>query len=151
MGRNNKASNYDPALYQSPIYKSWSNMHTRCHNPNFIDYKRWGGRGIRVCEQWKTFEGFLKDMQGSYIDGYQLDRINNDGNYEPSNCRWVDRKTQCRNRSNNKFITHNGETKTVAEWAEISGVKSSLFRQRLYVKKLAMSECLSGYKFKNHA
>lgn len=149
MGRNNKASNYDMALYQSPIYKSWSNMHTRCYNPNFIDFKRWGGRGITVCSEWQTFEGFLKDMQASYVDGYQIDRKDNDGNYEPSNCRWVDRKTQCRNRSNNTHLIMNGVTKTLAEWTELSGLKSSTVRQRLYCYKWPIEKCFQPLNIKS--
>jgi len=149
MGRTNKASNYDISLYQTPIYRSWYNMKTRCYNIKCKHYSRYGGRGIKVCERWMTFEGFLKDMQYSYKEGLQLDRINNDGNYEPSNCRWTTSKVNSRNRSSNRLITHNGVTKTVAEWAEGSGIKSSLFRQRLYVNKMSMDECLSGYKYKS--
>lgn len=150
MGRNNKAGNYDISLYQTPIYKAWSNMHSRCGNEKVKHYNSYGGRGIKVCSQWDTFEGFLKDMQSTYVPGHQLDRIDNDGNYEPLNCRWSNRKTQCRNRRSSRFITHNGLTKTVAEWAELSGVKPSLFRQRLYVKKLPIEQCLSGYKYKQN-
>ena len=141
MGRNNRASNYDMSLYQTPIYRSWYNMKTRCYNINGKYYSRYGGRGIKVCDQWMTFEGFLKDMHSSYKDGLQLDRINNDGNYEPSNCRWADSKTQCRNRHNNTWLTLNGETKTLAEWTEISGLKSSTFRQRLYAYKWPLEKC----------
>lgn len=149
MGRTNRASNYDPALYQSPIYRSWYNMKTRCTNPKATDFNLWGGRGIKICDAWKTFEGFLKDMQYSYIDGYQLDRINNDGNYEPSNCRWADRKTQCRNRSNNTRLTLNGVTKTLAEWIELSGLKSSTFRQRLYCYKWPLEKCFQPLNTKS--
>jgi len=141
MGRNNKASNYDKSLYQTPIYRSWYNMKTRCLNPKSTNYKKWGGRGILVCNEWMTFEGFLRDMMSSYISGYQIDRIDNNGNYEPSNCRWAGRKTQCRNRSNNTHLTLGGVTKTLAEWTEISGLKSSTFRQRLYVYKWPLNEC----------
>ena len=141
MGRNNKASNYDPTLYQSPIYKAWSNMRTRCGNPNATRYSMWGGRGIRVCEKWSTFQGFLEDMQLTYVDGFQLDRIDNNGNYQKDNCRWVERKTQCRHRSNNTLLTMNGETKTLAEWTELSGLKSSTFRQRLYVYGWPLDKC----------
>lgn len=151
MGRNNKASNYDPSLYQTSIYRSWFNMKTRCYNKNCKYFSHYGGRGITVCQQWMTFEGFLKDMQSTYKQGLSIDRINNDGNYEPNNCRWSDNKTQCRNRRTSRMITHNGVTKTIAEWAELSGVKSSLFRQRFYVYKLPFEECLLGYKYKNHA
>lgn len=148
MARTRLASNYNKELYQSRIYKAWSNMRTRCYNKNFIEYERYGGRGITICAQWRTFEGFIKDMSESYIDGFQLDRINNDGNYEPSNCRWVDRKTQCRNRSNNTFLTIGGLTKTLAEWTEISGLKSSTVRQRLYCYKWTVEKCFKPLNIK---
>ncbi len=147
MGRNNKASNYDPALYHSRIYKSWSNMHTRCANKKSENYHRYGGRGIKVCPEWKTFEGFINDMMSSYSDGLQLDRINNDLGYTPKNCRWTDPKTQSRNRSNNTHLELNGMTKTLAEWIELSGLKSSTFRQRLYVYQWPLEKCFEPLKY----
>jgi len=133
--------NYDKKLYNTPLYRSWYNMKTRCLNPKSTNFAKWGGRGISVCEAWMTFNGFLKDMGDSYTPGSQLDRINNDGNYELSNCRWSDRKTQCRNRSNNTWLSLNGVSKTLAEWIEISGIKSSTFRQRLYSYKWKLEDC----------
>lgn len=143
MGRNNKASLYDSKFYMSPIYRSWYNMKTRCLNPKSTNFIRWGGRGISICEKWMKFDGFLEDMLPSYTQGYQLDRINNDGNYELSNCRWVDRKTQCRNRSNNTMITIGGITKTLSEWIDVSGIKSSTVRQRMYVYKWPIDKCFT--------
>jgi hypothetical protein len=80
-----------------PEYKSWNMMLQRCTNPNYTDYKNYGGRGITVCQAWHSFEQFYRDM-GSRSLGTTLDRINNDGNYEPSNCRWADRHTQALNK-----------------------------------------------------
>ena len=77
-------------------YRAWSNMIQRCTNPNNNRYSDWGGRGISVCERWLTFENFFADM-GVAPDGMSLDRINNDGNYEPANCRWATRSEQRRN------------------------------------------------------
>lgn len=86
-------------------YISWYSMKTRCYNTNREDYKNYGGRGISVCDKWlDSFESFLNDM-GFCPDGHSLDRINVEGDYEPSNCRWADRTTQCTNsrvRSDNK-------------------------------------------------
>lgn len=91
-------------MSKTRTYKSWQRMHQRCYNPNETGYENWGGRGIKVCEQWKEFENFYKDMGDRPINT-SLDRINNDGNYEPSNCKWSTRHEQNLNKrmqSNNK-------------------------------------------------
>ena len=92
-------------MSRTRTYVSWQRMKQRCYNPNETKYKNWGGRGINVCERWlESFENFLDDM-GRRPDGCSLDRIDNDGNYEPNNCKWSDRHEQNMNKrmqSNNK-------------------------------------------------
>ena len=80
------------------MYTRWAKMLARCSDPLSPNYHRYGGRGISVCDRWKTFENFESDM-GYPLDGMSIDRINNDGNYEPSNCRWATQAEQCANRT----------------------------------------------------
>ena len=97
---------------------SWSGAIQRCTNPNTVNYQDYGGRGITICNRWRhSFANFLADM-GPCPPKMTIDRINNDGNYEPGNCRWADRKTQARNHRRNRRVTAFGERKTVADWAD---------------------------------
>jgi hypothetical protein len=106
---------------RGPTYTVWQLMKRRCLNPKVAHFVRYGGRGIRDCARWRdSFENFLADM-GERPDGATLDRKNNDGNYTPSNCRWVARKANSRNRSDSRLLTLNGQTKTLAEWVEVTG------------------------------
>lgn len=114
----------------SPTYSSWSNMINRCQNPHSPDYHRYGGRGIQVCTRWGDFALFLADM-GHKPAGTTIDRIDPNGHYEPSNCRWATRKQQGRNRRNNRMLTHDGETLCLSEWAERLGVVANAVRWRL--------------------
>ena len=99
------------------IYNSWHGMLKRCRDKNFKEYMNYGGRGISVCERWRLFENFLMDM-GDMPPAMTLDRINNDGNYEPNNCRWATRATQSRNSRQSRLYTFNGETLCLSDWAE---------------------------------
>lgn len=97
-------------------YSVWRNMLTRCDNPRAFAFHRYGGRGITVCERWRSFANFRLDM-GDPKKGATIDRIDNDGNYEPGNCRWASRVQQANNRIKNRFIVAFGQTKTLAEWS----------------------------------
>jgi len=95
-------------------------MKKRCNNESDSRYDRYGGRGIRICDEWYDFETF-KDwaLSHGYESGLSIDRVDNNGNYCPENCRWADRIVQANNKSNNRLITYNGITHTVAEWSRI--------------------------------
>lgn len=100
------------------IYKIWAGMLTRCSNLREQSFPYYGGRGITVCENWRlSFPAFLADMGHPKI-GESIDRIDNDGNYEPGNCRWANASQQQRNKSNNRLLTAFGETKTLIAWSE---------------------------------
>ena len=101
------------------IHGIWRGMKQRCQNPNCHSYKNYGGRGINICDEWLDFENFYEwALSSGYQDELQIDRINNDGNYEPSNCRWVTPKENARNKRNNRYITIDGETRCISEWCE---------------------------------
>jgi len=99
------------------IHRIWKNMKKRCYNANVPEYKYYGGRGITVCDRWMKFENFYADM-GNRPKGKSIDRIDNNGNYKPSNCRWATNKEQGRNTSVNRIITYKGESLCLIEWAE---------------------------------
>jgi hypothetical protein len=112
-------------------YRIWRHMRTRCENKKCPAYACYGGRGITVCEQWLDFANFIKDMGSRPTKTHTLDRINVNGNYEPSNCRWATMKTQQRNRTNNSIYTYKGVTASLAELCEIHGCKYKTVHMRL--------------------
>ena len=117
--------------YKSRTYGTWHSMTQRCLNSRHQAFASYGGRGISVCRRWmNSFEAFLQDM-GEQPNGLQLDRINNDGNYEPENCRWVTRSEQQRNTRANRLISYNGTTKCLSEWAEHTGIHIATITGRL--------------------
>jgi hypothetical protein len=106
------------------LYRVYYAMRNRCYNPKSDMYASYGGRGISIGDEWRGDLGAFVTwaLANGYKDGLSIDRIDNDGNYEPSNCRWVDMKTQARNKQYNRYLTFNGETKCMAEWGEITGI-----------------------------
>lgn len=116
---------------RSGEYRSWSAMLTRCYNSKNPTFKWYGARGIKVCARWRfSYVNFLADM-GRRPLRHSLDRIDNNGNYEPSNCRWATPKEQARNQRSSRYITLNGSRKCLAEWAEITGIQRELISTRL--------------------
>ncbi len=119
-------------LSKSRIYRIWSGMMDRTTNPNSRSYKNYMGRGIDICDEWKEFNNF-KDWAFShgYDDTLTIDRIDVNGNYEPSNCRWVDNRTQSRNKRGTLYVTRKGETKPLIDWCEIEGINYNRVHQRI--------------------
>lgn len=129
------------------LHEAWRHMVHRCENEKHSAYKDYGGRGIAVCEQWRSFPKFYSwAVTSGYEDGLTLDRIDNDGNYEPSNCRWVSRKVQGNNRRTNKLITFNGRTQTMAMWADELGITRHALWARLYQHKMPLEIALTAKK-----
>lgn len=113
------------------IYKLWYDMKRRCEDPRRDDYERYGGRGIRVCEEWQSFQNFLDWSRSSgYSPGLTIDRIDNSGNYSSENCRWATYTEQANNKRGNHLITFNGKTLTMAEWARETGISYYVIRAR---------------------
>lgn len=114
------------------LYFTWRSMRTRCNNPSFKSYANYGGRGVKVCDRWqKSFKAFVEDMGPKPDPTYQLDRIDNDGDYTPENCRWVSRSKNLSNTRRNNLVTYQGETKTITQWASIIGISPNTFKWRV--------------------
>lgn len=126
----NEEKRFKHGLADTPVHRVWIGMRSRCNNPKTREYANYGGRGIKVCERWDSFENFVADM-GIRPEGYSIDRINNDGNYEPSNCRWATTTQQLNNRRVNRVLELNGERKTIGEWSAKLGIGWHTIRSRV--------------------
>lgn len=115
-----------------PEYKVWGAIIERCENPHSDHFDRYGGRGIRMCRRWReSFAAFLADMGARPSPQHWIERIDNDGHYEPVNCKWATRAEQARNRSNNRLITFCGESLPLVTWAERTGLSKATIEGRL--------------------
>lgn len=116
------------------LYGVWSSMKARCLNSHTTHYVDYGGRGIKVCDEWKaSYESFKSwALESGYEEGKSIDRIDTNGNYEPQNCRWVTSVAQANNRRSNRMFTFNGETHNLTEWAEIVGINPKTLFNRIY-------------------
>lgn len=112
-------------------YARWKSMMQRCHTKSSESFARYGGRGITVCERWHSFAAFLEDMGECPNSSMTLERDNNDGNYEPRNCRWAPKTEQSKNRSNCIKLTHNGITRNATDWAIAIGMSPNTLLMRL--------------------
>ena len=131
----------------TPLYYIWTAMKARCYNKNNKSYKNYGGRGISMCEKWKN--DFMSFYDWSISNGYKeklsIDRINNNGNYDPYNCRWATRKEQQRNTRKNHIIEYNGEKHCISEWAEKFGININTLRVYLW-KGMTIKEVIERRK-----
>ena len=128
---------------EGPILRA---MLFRCYNPKSEAYADYGGRGITVCDRWRGANGlkhFIEDMGRRPSSAHSVDRVDNDGNYEPSNCRWATAKEQCRNRRNNNLFTYNGRTECIAVWAEITGLPYGIIDYRIRTLRWSVDRALS--------
>lgn len=115
------------------IYVIWCNMRSRCYNQKNIMFKNYGGRGIKVCDEWKnSFENFYQwAIANGYTEGLSIERKNVNGNYEPSNCAWITKEAQYLNRTDSHKITAFGKTQTIKEWADETGIKYDTIERRI--------------------
>lgn len=125
-------------------YRIWAGIKDRCLNPNSRSYPGWGGRGIKMCQRWQeSFEAFLEDVGDRPGMEYTLDRIDNDGNYEKGNVRWATWTEQQNNRRSSRYLTHNGETKTVSQWARATGMKRDTLQHRIHDRGWSVEKALT--------
>lgn len=122
-------------LSNTRLHKIWHSMYCRCYYKSTNQYKNYGGRGIKVCEEWKHIQGFINFYNWAINNGYKetltLDRIDNNKGYCPSNCRWITPKEQSNNRRNNVYYTFNGKTKTSKQWCELYNISQTTLSDRL--------------------
>ena len=136
-GDPNSAFSGRHGMTNTPAWRSWQAMINRCTNEKSKCYSRYGGRGIKVCERWLDFVNFYNDM-GDRPDNTSLDRIDNDGNYEKSNCKWSTPKEQGRNKSNNVNVIQDGRKLCLSEYCDIYGVPRGLARGRLVGQRVVL-------------
>lgn len=134
--------------YNHPrLYSTWCQMKQRCYNKNRPQYKDWGGRGIQVCDEWlNDFMSFYNwAIENGYKEGLTIDRIDVDGNYEPSNCRWITLKEQANNKRTNVYLTFNGKTQTMTQWADELGVSHKTIARKRDLGHYFIIACLSRF------
>jgi predicted DNA-binding protein (UPF0251 family) len=139
-----KRPNEQHGMHKSPEYAIWASMKDRCENFNNQSYTEYGGRGITVCQRWsESFIAFIGDVGKRPNKNLSLDRIDNEGNYEPNNCRWATSKTQMQNTRRNRFVPTDGKSLVLAETARKVGIHKGTLRSRLENERLSTEEALN--------
>jgi DNA-binding CsgD family transcriptional regulator len=136
-------------MKNTKLYHVWQSMKDRCNNPNSKSFKDYGQKGIMVCGEWlDDFINFYNwSVSNGYSEGLSIDRINNEGNYDPYNCRWATSIVQNNNKSSNRHIFYNGEIHSIAEWERLLGFKKNTLYARLITCEMPINEAFS-YKRK---
>jgi hypothetical protein len=127
------------------FYIMFAAIKARCYNKNHPAYYRYGGRGIKICDEWlNDFNSFYNWLLNSdWCDGLQIDRIDNNGDYEPNNCRFVTRTENVNNRGNTIFLEHNGETLPISVWARKTGIGIETIRRRIFKYNWGVEKALT--------
>jgi hypothetical protein len=128
---------------RTPEYRTWMNMKSRCQRPEVAEYRNYGGRGISICERWSSFEAFFQDMGPRPTLKHSIDRVDPNGNYEPSNCRWATCREQQNNRRNNVYLEWDGVTLSLSEMARKVGLKPSTLHRRIKVAGWPVADALT--------
>lgn len=129
------------------LYHVWASMKNRCNNMNDTNYHHYGGRGITYSPEWEKFEPYYEwSINNGYREGLSIDRIDVNGNYEPSNCRWVTMSFQQNNKRDNVLITYEGETNNIKQWSDILGVSYNLLHGRLYKYGMDLVKVINSLK-----
>ena len=135
MSKGHHKGNLKHGLSKTRLHRIWHSMYCRCYYKSTNQYKNYGGKGIKVCEEWKHMEGFINfynwAINNGYSDELTLDRIDNEKNYCPENCRWITLKEQANHKTNNVIYTFNGKTQTASQWCEEYGILQTTLNDRL--------------------
>ena len=146
----NKETKTTHGMRYTRLYREWRAMINRCYCSTWKHYSNYGGRGIKVCDEWRdSFEAFRDwALVNGYQDDLSIDRVNVNGNYEPSNCRWATIKQQANNTRNSRFLEYNGEIKTVKEWADELGLNYNTLYSRITTKGWSVEKALTTPPFR---
>lgn len=137
-------------LSGNPVFRRWIAMMARCYNPNHPSYPNYGGRGIKVCQRWHDPKNFVSDMNDGFNPSLQLDRIDSNGNYSKSNCRWISQRKNLDNKRKTHRVSYNGHSLTVNEWSKKTGISAKLIRKRIFERQWEVERALTTTPLSKH-